>query len=386
MGPIPFALSIHHFINSVGSDAGFASIIGLAILILLYFAQARETASLRRHAYEATERIEQLEARVAEVSRDHSSTAAPLPVQAQQARSVAAGGSRPAVAAGAAAPSMGAPAMAPPMAPAAPAGVAAPALTAATRLIPVPSSAPVAMAAAPGPDGPLAVPAPLADPPGGDGPPPATVAGGANGSSATALRPSAPAAAPGMARPSAAGTSAPRRPGVAPAGRGSRSKSRLPRALILLLGVLGVAAVVAVLLLVTGNSGSSSRSTASPASAAAGARRTPRIVVNPASVTVAVLNGTAINGLAGRTAQRLTRTGYKQGSVVTAADQTHTSTIVAYLPGFRRDAEAVAQTLKLSASAIQPVDQSTQAVACPGPGACNANVIVTVGKDLANGP
>ncbi len=50
MGPIPFAFSVHHFINSVGSDAGFAAIIGLAILVLLYFAQARETSSLREQA------------------------------------------------------------------------------------------------------------------------------------------------------------------------------------------------------------------------------------------------------------------------------------------------------------------------------------------------
>src|SRR5205814_456222 len=50
MGPIPFAFSVHHFINSVGADAGFASLIGLAILVLLYFSQARETAALREQA------------------------------------------------------------------------------------------------------------------------------------------------------------------------------------------------------------------------------------------------------------------------------------------------------------------------------------------------
>ena len=39
MPAIPFAFSVHHFITSVGADAGFAAIIGLAILVLLYFAQ-----------------------------------------------------------------------------------------------------------------------------------------------------------------------------------------------------------------------------------------------------------------------------------------------------------------------------------------------------------
>jgi hypothetical protein len=50
MGSVPFAFSIHQFVSSVGSDAGFASIVGLAILVLLYFAQARETAGLREQA------------------------------------------------------------------------------------------------------------------------------------------------------------------------------------------------------------------------------------------------------------------------------------------------------------------------------------------------
>ena len=69
MGPIPFAFSVHHFINSVGADAGFASIIGLAILVLLYFAQARETSSLREQAYESAQRVQQLEARIAQLTR-----------------------------------------------------------------------------------------------------------------------------------------------------------------------------------------------------------------------------------------------------------------------------------------------------------------------------
>ncbi len=60
MASIPFALSVHNFINSVGADAGFASIIGLAILVLLYFAQARETSSLREQRYEAASGSQQL--------------------------------------------------------------------------------------------------------------------------------------------------------------------------------------------------------------------------------------------------------------------------------------------------------------------------------------
>jgi hypothetical protein len=50
MGALPVAVSVHGFVSSVGADAGFAAIIGLAILVLLFFAQARETASLRERA------------------------------------------------------------------------------------------------------------------------------------------------------------------------------------------------------------------------------------------------------------------------------------------------------------------------------------------------
>jgi hypothetical protein len=106
--------------------------------------------------------------------------------------------------------------------------------------------------------------------------------------------------------------------------------------------------------------------------------------VNPASVTVAVLNGTATTGLAHRVALKLSSTGYREGTIATATDQTRTSTVVAYLPGFKRDAQAVAVSLKLRPSAVQPVDSASQAVACPPPNACNANVIVTVGSDLAS--
>ena len=69
MGSPAYAFSVHNFINSVGADAGFASIIGLAILVLLYFAQARETATLRENAKEAAARIMELERRLAQLAQ-----------------------------------------------------------------------------------------------------------------------------------------------------------------------------------------------------------------------------------------------------------------------------------------------------------------------------
>jgi hypothetical protein len=152
--------------------------------------------------------------------------------------------------------------------------------------------------------------------------------------------------------------------------------------------VLSAAAVIAALLVVTSSGGGSTASSSSTG-AASNAPTTSRHTrstgtVIPSSVTVAVLNGTATSGLAHRVAVKLGGTGYRQGTVATATDQTRTSTIVAYMPGHRRQATAVATTLKLGPASVQPVDPTTQAVACPPPGACTSGVVVTVGSDLAN--
>src|SRR5437764_1048014 len=95
MAQLPYAFSVHHFINSVGADAGFASIIGLAILVLLYFAQARETASLRDQASESEQRVGQLEARLAQLARAQAS-GPPPPAPAPAGAAGAARAGRPA--------------------------------------------------------------------------------------------------------------------------------------------------------------------------------------------------------------------------------------------------------------------------------------------------
>ena len=269
----------------------------------------------------------------------------------------------------------------------------------------VPAATPAGAAAAP----PAAAASPIAAPvaaPGGSpdesarvvtGPPPATAAGAANG---TAQRPYAGQGGPG-AGSGGPGQSPPRiqiRPsGGAPAGRRSAPAPRAParssssrgrRWLAAGLVVLSAAAVIAALLVVTSSGGgntASSTSTGAASNAPTTSRHTRSTgAVIPSSVTVAVLNGTATSGLAHRVAVKLGGTGYRQGTVATATDQTRTSTIVAYMPGHRRQATAVATTLKLGPASVQPVDPTTQAVACPPPGACTSGVVVTVGSDLAN--
>jgi hypothetical protein len=405
MGPIPFALSISHFVSSVGADAGFAAIIGLAILILLYFAQARETANMRERLAEAGDHVRQLEQRLAQIARGsangQTSPPAPAPASAVQARSpapasaaapsasrVATGGSaRVPASAGAAV------AVAPAVAPSAPAGVGAPALSAATRLIPAGGHDAQAIRAAAATASP---PAPPSSPP----PAPSTAAGGANGASAA---PSPSAGGPGQVDRPYRIAGAPD-PSPAPAGRGPGSgvraqpprrlldpepaSSRLRSVLLALGGLIAVAAVVVVLLVVT-SSGSSSHNSAKT-SAISNAPRAGRrggsagAALKPAKVTVAVLNGTATTNLAHDVSTRLGGFGYKLGAIATATDQTETTTTVGYRPDGRRAALLVARSLNLGAASVQPVNPSNEAVACPQTTACTAQVVVTVGSDLAS--
>lgn len=420
MGPIPYALSVSHFISSVGADAGFASIIGLAILVLLYFAQARECTALREHAYESAQRVQELEGRVAGLAR--SAAAAPAPyLPPSQHRPAAAS---PPGAVGSAMPRLD-DASTPPGHPLAsapysdegsgrpssplppsgagpnpPAGVGAPPLAAATRLIPTRDVAdgrgggPVTFARA-GTAGALEADArghhgatATATPPPG----PSTVAALANGS-ARGYAPFGSEPGPGAAAMSA---SAPAKPVARPAASARRGSPYPPSGrqqpqtgggrrgrFALLLSALMVMAVVAVLLIAT--SGAGTKHVASPPVRNSNAPLLHRssAPLDPASVTVAVLNGTLTHGLAGRVAGRLAAAGYKRGMVGNTAEQTRTATVVAYTRGHKRAALAVARSLKLGTGVVALVAPSTQQIACPPPGACAVTVVVTVGSDLA---
>ena len=412
MGALPLALSVHNFISSVGADAGFASIIGLAILILLYFAHARETSALREQAARLAERLQQAEAKLAQSAGTRPAVPAP-PLQTARAQGAAplvqavpmAGGAAAAVAVAAAAPG-------------APAGLAAPALASATRFVPVrePATAPATPAAAPARAVPSAIPRPtvpappvpqpaaataLAQPappaaaparePDAERVPvgaPATAAGAANGagrtapagvSTATARRPP-----PGLGVTGDGPAPGSRRPLPPLATSGQRTSSGPRRVAVAALAVLVVGGAVAGLIIATSSSGTKSITTLTPTSNAPAAKHPARAPsFNPAAVTVAVLNGTATNELAHHISARLAALGYKQGAIATATDQTRTATVVAYMPGSRADAVHVASALRLGSASVQPVDQTTQQVACAGATACTANVVVTVGADLA---
>jgi len=390
---IPFALSVHHFISSVGADAGFAAFIAVALLVLLFFSQARETANLRRRADEAGQRVQDLESQLYALSEQVASLPAEISVvRAPGTRVPVAPGVAPApagVAAGSAFP------------PAAPAGVGAPALAAATRLIPDPVR----------PFGePQPAPVGLVDQPTDEATevhPPMTVSGG-NGASHR------PVSAATMQRPMQTRSAGPSRPGGGPP-RGAQGRpvggqgrpggpprstmairpggrrSRIGRVLtVLAVVLLAVGAVVAGVLVIGNINHGSSESKSSAAAAAARreaeARRTSTAApVQPSTVTVSVLNGTNTSGLAGAVSNKLNTAGYQKGYVGNfTANQTQTSTSVLYLRGYKRDATAVATALKLRPAAVQPIDQSTQQIACPpSSGPCKSTVVVTVGSDLA---
>jgi hypothetical protein len=150
-----------------------------------------------------------------------------------------------------------------------------------------------------------------------------------------------------------------------------------------LLAALAVAGAAAAVVILT--SGTGTQSPVRPP--ASNAPRPAASAFDPAHVTVAVLNGTSVNQLAHHIAGRLAAVGYKKGQILTASNQTVTSTVVAYLPGStnRADALHVAKALHLRRSAVAPINQDARAVACPPPAACAANVVVTVGSDLAPG-
>ena len=61
---LPYALSVHHFVSQVGDYVGFAAIVAVAIMVLLLFAHARETAELRRRADYAEDELSLLHEQV----------------------------------------------------------------------------------------------------------------------------------------------------------------------------------------------------------------------------------------------------------------------------------------------------------------------------------
>jgi hypothetical protein len=284
-----------HLVQEIGSYAGFAAVVGLAVLSALYFSQARDVKRLREWAGRAPERAAEQEARIA--------------AQAQEQRAAAASGGGAAV--------------------------------------------------APSPVRPQAAPA----------------AGAAAASSPPTLPGTRPAPAP--ATP-ILGSSPPQEPWY------RRIHWPAPRYIALIVVgilVIGAGAAYGVSQLSNGDGGGTVAQT--PSNNGGGSTKTHSKhttkappPLNPKSITVAVLNGTTVTGLAATVADKVEQAGFTRGNTTNALTQgQQAESVVEYSKGNLRAAQLVAK--KLGISQKEPIDPQTQSVAG------DATVTVIVGADKA---
>jgi hypothetical protein len=147
--------------------------------------------------------------------------------------------------------------------------------------------------------------------------------------------------------------------------------------------VLGIGVAVALTQLSSDDSSpTSSPSEQSPAGAG-GDEQEPaadngrqRRAIDPASVTVAVLNGTTVPGLAQSLSNQVTKLGFDVGTVANSQDaegQQRAESVILYANGNEREAAVVSR--KLGISQREPIDPATQGLAG------DATVVVIAGAD-----
>jgi hypothetical protein len=363
-------------IEQIGAYAGLAAIPGLAILSALYFSQARDVRRLREWAGRAPERASE-QASGGRVAAQPQQVAPAQPAQPAKPGQAVQPGQAAKPAGAVATPGQ----VAQPGAAAAGATAGAVAAGAAAK----PASAAGVAAAA-------AKPAVAAGAAGAAAKTPAGAAASAAGAAAgTVTRPGPPAVggarpATGVRRP------APRLPSsqtsiLAPPERPPWYR-RLPAAryiALVIAGLLvvggGVAFAITQLASNDGGGSSSGNGAATPAAKKQQQQRgntkaTPQI--NPADVTVTVVNGTTIANLARDTASRLRTLGFQTGNVVTGTGPLAAAeSVVKYKPGASAEAKLVADKLHISQKEPADADAINQA----GP----ASVIVVLGADQAPG-
>ena len=346
------ALSVSEQIKDAGAYAGLASILGLAVLSLLYFGQARELKRLRDWAGRAPERT-------AELQEQANATAA---AQAQRQTAAAALSARspantPVTAAGGAGRPLGATAAV------TAAGVPVATSSGAPASTPAPAPASVAPASAPA-VAPVAS-APAAPPAAANG-----VSAGQETQAIPAVRPAHPAA------PVAVAPELPRRP------RG--------RVLSIAAGVLAVLAIAAGLGTQHGGDDQVSDATRTDATqtdnqiveppGSTSTAATPPVV--PADYTVFVLNGTRQNGIAAEVGKTLETKRYVIAGKGNAIGDTEATTQVFFGEGQKRGATAVAKQLEVTAANVKTLPPEVAARARDSAGK-SADVVVQIGADKA---
>jgi hypothetical protein len=109
-----------------------------------------------------------------------------------------------------------------------------------------------------------------------------------------------------------------------------------------------------------------------------GSARKPKrkvAAVKPGNVTVAVLNGTTVPGLAAALREQIAAAGFKKGMIDVFSDQRLSESVVQYAPGHQAEAKAVSRTLAINQR--EPITADSRALAR------DATVIVIAGADKA---
>jgi hypothetical protein len=305
-------------IQQIGSYAGFAAVLGLAVLSALYFSQARDVKRLRDWAGRAPERDAEARSRVA---------AAGGMAQTPAAQAQAQGQAKPQPAAVAAAGNSGAAAAAASKAPAVAASTAAGA------------GAGRAGSSVFGRRGPAAQPQPGQRP----------------GSQTAILQ-------PGAAEP-----------------RKRWYRRIAPRYVVLIVaGVLVVGGGIAVgvtqyLAKDSGGTAPASGTQAGTTDEGASPEAPRAAPIRPAEVTVGALNSTQTAGLATNVKDQAVALGFKEGPAGNYEGPLRAESVVMYAPGQRAKATLVRRRLKISN--IEPMDDIAR-TAAP-----NADVVIVIGSD-----
>jgi len=138
------------------------------------------------------------------------------------------------------------------------------------------------------------------------------------------------------------------------------------------------AAAFAILQLTGDDDASGSATKSTPAAGvkqpADGKKQPGKSAINPRTVTVSVLNGTTVGGLAAKLGDRLEAQGFQLGNVTNNTDQQRAESVVLFAVGAEKEAEDVGRRLKIDQR--EPIDPDSQTRAG------DASVVVVAGADL----
>ena len=160
-----------------------------------------------------------------------------------------------------------------------------------------------------------------------------------------------------------------------PPASGSHYQPRLGVVLVLLVAFVGASFAIlhSPSPAATGPSATSTTTTTT----ASGSHSTTTTTPPSSRVRVQVANGTLTTGLAGSYTQLLITQGWDALPQVNALSRA-TKTIVYFNPGYQWAAQQIAAQIKVSRSAVQPLNGQT-----PVPGASGDDVVVVLGPDVA---